>query len=78
MAKLEEVLGETFATSQDGKSCFWALRDLEELRIYPREKWKEWDKLVRSRFREEHCQERTNPGNPVKNKWGTPKRKETI
>jgi hypothetical protein len=55
--RLETLLGETFATSGEGKSCFWALKDLKESRTFPKVKWKEWDKLVRSRFREEDCQE---------------------
>jgi hypothetical protein len=51
--KLEEVLTEAFMTTQDGRSCFWALRELKEFRLVRKEKWQEWNKLVRSRFKEE-------------------------
>jgi hypothetical protein len=51
--KLEEALDETFKTTQDGRSSFKALKDLKQFRMVPKEKWQEWNKLVRSRFKEE-------------------------
>jgi hypothetical protein len=51
-AKLEEALGKAFATSGDARGCLWALRDPKDSRTFQREKWREWDKLVRSRFKE--------------------------
>jgi hypothetical protein len=51
--KLEEALTEAFRTTQNGKSSFWALKKLKEFRIVTKEKWQEWNKLVRSRFKEE-------------------------
>jgi hypothetical protein len=57
--KLEEVLPETLTTSRDGESCFRALRDLPDLRAFSKERWKEWNKLVRERFKEEPMMEET-------------------
>jgi hypothetical protein len=51
--KLKEVLTEAFTTTQDGKSCYWESKELKEFRLVTKEKWQEWNKLVRSRFKEE-------------------------
>jgi hypothetical protein len=50
---LEEALTEAFTTTQDSKSSFWALKELNELRLVTKEKWQEWNKLARLRFKEE-------------------------
>jgi hypothetical protein len=54
---VEEALAEVFQTTQDGKSCYWALKELRAFRIVSKEKWQEWSKLVRSRFKEEEGSE---------------------
>jgi superfamily II DNA helicase RecQ len=55
--KLEEALTEAFTTTQDNRSSFWALKELKEFRLVTKEKWQEWNKLVRSRFKEEDLEE---------------------
>jgi NTP pyrophosphatase (non-canonical NTP hydrolase) len=51
--KLEEALTEAFATTQDGESSYWALKELKEFRLVTKEQWQEWNKLVRSSFKEQ-------------------------
>jgi hypothetical protein len=56
---LEEALTEAFTTTQDGRSCYWALRELKEFRLVTKEKWQEWNELVRSRFKLEEKEKET-------------------
>jgi hypothetical protein len=55
--RIEEALREAFTTTQDSKSSFWALKELKEFRLVTKEKWQEWNKSVRSRFKEENPKE---------------------
>jgi hypothetical protein len=51
-SKLEEALTRAFETTEDGASSYWALQELKGCRLVTKEKWKEWNTLVRSRFKE--------------------------
>jgi hypothetical protein len=51
--KLEEAMTQAFETTEDGLSSYWALKELKDFRIVSKEKWQEWNTLVRSRFKEQ-------------------------
>jgi hypothetical protein len=52
-----EALTEAFKHTQDGKESFLALRELRETRLVTKEKWREWNAMIRSRFKEEQLRD---------------------
>jgi hypothetical protein len=62
--RLEEAMTEAFNTTKDGRRSYWALKELKEFRPVTKEKWQEWNKLVRSKFKEEDYKEESQDTKP--------------
>jgi hypothetical protein len=61
-SKLEDELARAFDASRDGGRSRKALEELKKSRLATKEKWKEWNTMIRSRFKEDQPEE----ASPVK------------
>jgi hypothetical protein len=61
MTYMEKQMDYAFRNSQDQRSCLMAFQDMKEFRLFPKSRWKELDKAVRERFKDERLDERPHP-----------------